>query len=175
MKDDVVKEMESGKEPPEEDSGFRTWLYQQIIKKKAEIVWIIVAFLFLIFEGALVFIFFDVLSSELAGAIAVAFFAGLFVGCTLLLVFPAKVVTTFLGGLLGIGASDGTTGDGIITKLNEKIIGIAKEIELVVATPAEEIGAQSFILYGVWTFVITLIIICCFAFRKDTFEGGKAE
>jgi len=129
----------SGKDPA--TIGTITWLVLVLI-------WVIVSFvLFYVFRGN-------------ASQYVLAAFWGVFVGGTMLIFFPSKLLITIIGGIIGTGLSD--------------LAGVAAVIDKTAATILKITTSLNSALQGVvtiqpaaaWMFLI-LLLLCCLPAYKD--------
>lgn len=146
----------------------------ELIKKAAatenrrtalSILWVISVVVLSLFSGLVIWLL-HFFAGGLSIGIVVAVIAwSFFFGVCTLFFLPQKFITTIFGTLLGAGASDLSTGAGLITKAHESVKGIADQI----ATIFKDFqGANpSLVAWCVWGFVVVYLVVCLPAFFRE--------
>jgi hypothetical protein len=83
------------------------------------ILWIGAVFLLLILTVTFILTSYFFTASYKFGIAAATVLWAILFGIFILFILPSKLVTTVFGGFLGIGASEWSTADGLITKADE--------------------------------------------------------
>lgn len=124
--------------------------------RRLEIVWLIVLALVATVSVVLGY----VLHAKLA-AWVFAVMWGLFVGATLLIFLPQKLLITGMGSLLGVGAVDLTGADKVVERFAAAAAGILKH--------ANEGMAGEVVLHKgpTWAFLLLLVLCCLPAYRTE--------
>jgi hypothetical protein len=86
-------------------------------------------------------------------------------GIFILFILPSKLVTTVFSGFLGIGASQRSTADGLITKADKSITKIVYQVTSIVGGQTH--GMEDFIKSMTLIFFVILIVLCLPAFNRD--------
>jgi hypothetical protein len=100
--------------------------------KVKTILWIGAVFLLLILTIIFILMSYFFTASYKFGIAAATVLWAILFGIFILFILPSKLVTTVFGGFLGIGASEWSTADGLITKADESITKIAHQVSSMV-------------------------------------------
>lgn len=99
--------------------------------------------------------------TPLSAQFLLAFIWGIFVGCSLLLFLPQKILITGIGSLFGIGAAD-------LSGLANVVENFAKTIATILNTINTAMDNQVVIHVGpAWLFIIILLVCCLPAYRNE--------
>jgi hypothetical protein len=141
----------------------RNFLTDQKNRRKAFLIlWVILVTLMLAFTlivlGASIYLF----HAYHVGVLIVVSVWALFFGSFVLFYLPPKLVTTFLGGLVGLSVSEVPSGAGLLSKLNSFVQSVVEQLIIIVG--GKENIDKSFASICVWVFVAITMVMCLPAF-----------
>jgi len=134
------------------------------LSKALAILWIISIVALLIITAILLFSSKLVFSKYEPGIIVADFFWAVFFGACILIFLAPKVITAVFGSFLGTSLSEVGTASGLVTKANEAITKIAKEVG---TTIGSQNSTDPFIALAIWLFVLVVSLLCLPAFFRQ--------
>lgn len=159
----VALSMSDGEEAKGIRVVIRTWLLAQENRRKALLlVWVFFVIISVIVTAGSLGVSQLICKSSHPGIwFAVGWWA-LFVGLVVLFFLPSKVVTSLFGGLIGIGASETLSGNGLISRLDGSIQSIAINLKGFLADAGE--FDVHFMRLMIKFFLAIVLLLCLPAF-----------
>ena len=122
--------------------------------------WILLNVICLLLTIVFILCSYQFLKSYKPGIFASTFVWAIFWGIVGVAWLPPKVVSTLLGGLIGISLSQISTGAGLISKVHENVKSIAFELCKIVNSNDPNI--DNFITQLIWLFIGIISIMWCY-------------
>jgi hypothetical protein len=132
--------------------------------KALGVLWIITIIILLVVTLGIAFLSKWMLSDYRPGILIADLLWALFFGACILLFLAPKVVTAVFGSFLGTSLSEVGTASGLLTKANESISSLARELQII----TNQNNADPFIAQVIWLFVAVVTLLCLPSFfRKE--------
>lgn len=126
------------------------------------IIWLILVVLLAAVSGIILLASYLITGNMIPGLYITTFLWGVLFGGAILFFLRSKYVTAVFGCLFGLSVGQ-ATGATILTECNKAITGMAQQIGLIAGLRP---GDQT-VLHLLWTFAVTLLVICLPAFSGD--------
>ena len=147
--------------------GWKKWLLAIFLKNRHNLIWFGIILIFIVLE-LLNFLFLNkIFGWHRFSVWSGSGIFGLFLGGTFFWYFPAKLLTTLIGGLVGIKISEISSGASLISKINEAVTDIAIQINLIASSGATDSSPDPLVNQAVWVCLGCIILPCLPAFGRD--------